>query len=322
MSGWIKIHRRMTQWEWYTEPNVFRVFFHLVLTANHKDKKWRGTEVKKGQLITSHAKLAAELDLSFQEIRTALDKLEETEEITRTATNKFTLVTIEKYALYQGETQDSNKQANKQATNKQQTKKGLKPAKSGIAEKSATNKQQAGSPEKYTSKADKDADSNKRTTNEQQTNNKQATTNKNVKNVKNKKNNTSKTFPADSIEYKLTEKIAKTVKENSEYAKIPDDLNKWAIHIDRLIRIDNAKVEDIKKTIEFIKGHSFWSPNILSTAKFREKFPTLHAQANRKNNYSDKPKDAFSDFEQRTSKYTPEELDKIARRKFNSKYGG
>jgi hypothetical protein len=35
-----------------------------------------------------------------------------------------------------------------------------------------------------------------------------------------------------------------------------------------------------------------------------------------------KEKDEFSDFEQRTDAYTPEELDKIARRKFNERNGG
>jgi DNA replication protein DnaD len=35
-----------------------------------------------------------------------------------------------------------------------------------------------------------------------------------------------------------------------------------------------------------------------------------------------KKKDEFSDFEQRTDAYTPEELDKIARRKFNERNGG
>ena len=146
-------------------------------------------------------------------------------------------------------------------------------------------------------------------------------TNNNDNNDNNDNKKKSKAFSPSSIEYVLTEKLAETIKHNIEYAKIPENLNKWVIHIDRLIRIDKAKIEDIEVVIEFLKGHDFWGTNIQSTSKFREKFPTLHAQLNRKPKQK-KPKDMFSDIDSRTSKYTAEELDKIARRKFKDKYGG
>lgn len=124
LAGWVRFHRKITQWEWYTEPNVFRVFFHLIVLANHKDNTWRGIEVKRGQLITSYSKLAVELELSVQQIRTVLDKLELTHEITRQSTSKYTVVTIENYNEYQNKEQDINKQDNtqdnKQITNNQQ----------------------------------------------------------------------------------------------------------------------------------------------------------------------------------------------------------
>lgn len=120
MQGWVKFHRRISQWEWYTDGNTFRVFFHLILMANHKPKKWRGVDIKRGQLVTSYRKLALALDLSTQQIRTALDKLEPGE-ITRTATNKYTLINVENYDFYQDKEGESNKQSNRPATNEQQT---------------------------------------------------------------------------------------------------------------------------------------------------------------------------------------------------------
>ncbi len=36
MQGFIKIHRSLIDWEWYTEPNTFRVFIHLLMLATHK----------------------------------------------------------------------------------------------------------------------------------------------------------------------------------------------------------------------------------------------------------------------------------------------
>ena len=42
MEGWIKVHRKLVDWEWYNDINVKVVFLHLLLTANHKEKQWKG----------------------------------------------------------------------------------------------------------------------------------------------------------------------------------------------------------------------------------------------------------------------------------------
>lgn len=125
MEGWIKFFRQFTKWEWYKDTNVKSLFIHLLLSANHKDKNWQGVLIKKGQLITSINSLSEETGLSVQNIRTALNKLKSTNEITIETTSKYTLITIEKYAFYQSISDDSNtednKEINKQLTNEQQT---------------------------------------------------------------------------------------------------------------------------------------------------------------------------------------------------------
>ena len=122
MEGWIKIHRKMVDWEWYLDINTKTLFFHLLLTANHKEKKWRGQTIERGQLITSISHLAKETGLTCQQIRTSLNKLKSTNEITTKATNKYTLINIEKYSDYQIFEDENNKQNNirnnKQTTNK------------------------------------------------------------------------------------------------------------------------------------------------------------------------------------------------------------
>ena len=114
MEGWARFHRKIADWEWYTDPNTFRVFFHLVLFANHADKKWQGNDIKRGQIITSVESLEKSLKLSRQQIRTSINKLISTNEITTKPTNKFTLVTVVNYESYQkNEETPTNKSTNK-----------------------------------------------------------------------------------------------------------------------------------------------------------------------------------------------------------------
>ena len=117
MTGWIKLHRKFTDWEWFTDVNTCHVFLYLLLKANHKEKNWKGIVIKRGQLITSLHSLAEAMPLSVQQIRTALAKLESTGEVTGKSTNKNRLLTIVKYEEYQSK----EPEVTGQSTDKQQT---------------------------------------------------------------------------------------------------------------------------------------------------------------------------------------------------------
>jgi len=121
LNGYIKIHRKLLDWGWYTDNVVKIVFFHLMLTANFKEQQWRGRTILRGQLITSTAHLAAELGLSVQQVRTALKKLNSTGEITSETTNKYTLITIENWDKYQNCDDEATSNATDNATNEQQS---------------------------------------------------------------------------------------------------------------------------------------------------------------------------------------------------------
>lgn len=110
----------MVEWEWYQDANTFRLFLHLLLTVNYEDKKWQGTMVKKGQIITSYGHLSQQIKgLTVQSVRTSLNKLKSTGELTIKTTNKYTIITISKWKDYQ---QLTNKTTNEQqTTNKQLT---------------------------------------------------------------------------------------------------------------------------------------------------------------------------------------------------------
>lgn len=113
-NGWIKLHRKITEWEWYKDLATSKLFIHLVIMANHEDKSWQGVEVKRGQLITGRKALSEETGLSEQQIRTSLTKLKSTSEITINSTNKYTTVTVCEYETYQLINNDINQQVNQQ----------------------------------------------------------------------------------------------------------------------------------------------------------------------------------------------------------------
>ena len=120
-DGFIRLHRSLLKWEWFTDGNTLVVFVYLLLTANWQDTRYRGKEIKRGQVVVTVAELSKLLLMTTQQVRTALEHLKTTGEIsTKNLTRNGTLVTIEKYDFYQSDSSKGNKQNNKQTTNKQQ----------------------------------------------------------------------------------------------------------------------------------------------------------------------------------------------------------
>ena len=106
MSGWICMHRKLLKWEWYDDINTTRLFIHCLLRANHKPNKWQGIEIPAGSFVTGRKKLSAETGLSERAIRTCLDHLKATNEITIKTTNKNSLITVANWASYQIKEED------------------------------------------------------------------------------------------------------------------------------------------------------------------------------------------------------------------------
>ena len=123
--SFIKLDRRITEWEWFTDANTLKLWIYLLVNAQYQDGSYKGIEIKRGQLVTGRKKLAEQLEMSEQQIRTCLDHLQATNEITIKPTNKYSLITIVKYGFYQGDddgcNQQNNQQSNQRITNKQPT---------------------------------------------------------------------------------------------------------------------------------------------------------------------------------------------------------
>lgn len=120
---WIKTYEKLLKWEWYGDPIMVATWIHLLLKANWCDKKWRGVNVKRGQLITSRTRLAEEIGLTERQLRTCLERMQETGEIACETTNRYTIITICNYDIYQDKA-DAQRPAERPAesqTNDQQT---------------------------------------------------------------------------------------------------------------------------------------------------------------------------------------------------------
>ena len=118
MEGWISVYRKFTEWEWYKDTNVKAVFLHFLLMANHKEGKWKGQTIQRGQLITSLDHLHRDIGLTVPQIRTAIKKLKLTGEITTKSTNQNTTITIVKYDSYQDNNFNYSKQNSEQVNNR------------------------------------------------------------------------------------------------------------------------------------------------------------------------------------------------------------
>ena len=121
-QGWIKLHRTMTDWEWYTDIPVKTLYIHLLLSANHSEQKWRGITIERGELVTSYEHLAAETGLTVGQVRKAIAKLKKTGEISVSSTNKNTRVKCLNYCVYQSRDYEAEQTKSNQSANKEQSK--------------------------------------------------------------------------------------------------------------------------------------------------------------------------------------------------------
>ena len=128
MSGFITLHRKLLDWEWYSDINTKTVFIHCLLKANWEDKNWQGIDIKRGSFITSVQSLSKELKLTSKQIRLCFSKLQTGNELGIKTTNKYTVLTVVKYDEYQSleikktnkrQTKDKQRATTNNITNKQ-----------------------------------------------------------------------------------------------------------------------------------------------------------------------------------------------------------
>ena len=252
MDGYFKLYRKITENPIFENPITLKFFIWCLSKSTYKEREVlinnQVIELEKGQFIFGRKKASLELNMSEQVVRTQLKILEKLNVISVKSTNKFSIITVINWGVYQ--CQEEN------LTNKQPT-------------------------------------DNQQRTNNEPTDNQQITTNNKVKkDNKEKKDNKKENkelfvatkvatpkFENNSVEILTSKYLATKILKLNSNAKVPKtdaELQKWAKHVDLILRVDERPLSDLKEVLKFATTDTFWQSNILSTKKLRDKYDQLY----------------------------------------------
>ena len=130
MAGWIKLHRKTLDSKVFQNEKLLKTFVWCLLKASHKEYEFfhgrQKISLRPGQFITGRRKAGEELDMPPSTAWFYLNLLKADSTIDIKSNNKYSLITIINWDLYQsdGDNFNSNLDSNldnKRTTNGQQT---------------------------------------------------------------------------------------------------------------------------------------------------------------------------------------------------------
>ena len=113
-GGYIKIYRKILQWEWWDDPIMLKTWMYILLTATHKEIRWMGAVIPRGCFVTTQRKLAIELGVSRRTVQKNLKRLVKSGNITTKVNHDNTIIIICNYDSYQSEDFKSEPQSSPQ----------------------------------------------------------------------------------------------------------------------------------------------------------------------------------------------------------------
>ena len=100
-DGWIKLHRKMREWQHYQRPSVRLVFEELLFCANTKPGWFHGIKINRGETIVSIETICGYTGFARATVVAALKVLEDTKEIKRLKCWRGTRTKIINFDRYQ-----------------------------------------------------------------------------------------------------------------------------------------------------------------------------------------------------------------------------
>lgn len=121
--GYIKLWRKSIDSGWLSNHILWCFWCWCLLKATHKPIEqiigFQTIHLEPGEFIFGRNKAAKELRASPQQIRTCLNSLKKMENLTIKSTNKFSIISIINWDIYQQDKMQINQQINKPLTSKQ-----------------------------------------------------------------------------------------------------------------------------------------------------------------------------------------------------------
>lgn len=101
MSGWFKHHRNLFERAWAKNPAMVSLYEYLHCAAYVNVGEYQGHKVRRGSCPTTRAEMMEATGLSYKQVDSCLKKLLDYGEIITERYNKFTVVTICDYDIYE-----------------------------------------------------------------------------------------------------------------------------------------------------------------------------------------------------------------------------
>lgn len=95
--GFVKISDDLTNWAWISDPKTVYIYVRLLLGAAWTETDYRNVHLKRGQIAISQRDFAEKCGVTYQELRTILNRLISTHKITQSTTHKFSIITLNDY---------------------------------------------------------------------------------------------------------------------------------------------------------------------------------------------------------------------------------
>jgi DnaD/phage-associated family protein len=125
MQGWIKLHRKLLASDVFQNEKLLKVFIYCLLKATHSEisqKVGRQTvELKPGQFIYGRKKAALELNMKESTVRDYINILKDDGVITVNPTNKYSIITVVNWDLYQSKEETPDNKYDSTSDNKPTT---------------------------------------------------------------------------------------------------------------------------------------------------------------------------------------------------------
>jgi hypothetical protein len=120
--GYVRLWRRSLDAGWIKNPKLWAFWCYCLMRATHKEYDavvgLQTVHLKPGQLIFGRRRTASETGLTEREIRTILTFLTKSGNLTIKTTNKYSVITIVNWHIYQGGNEDNDQHTDQQVTSR------------------------------------------------------------------------------------------------------------------------------------------------------------------------------------------------------------